>query len=663
MQPLYARIFLALVCLTFFASRDTALAELVAPASVDTCYAVGISTDPNTSEVVKIERLSGMETDVGPAGVEGIQAIAFPPNGTVPFAATGTTLGTINTNTGAFTPVGSPFGTTVLPSPIALDNVVGLAWDSLKDQPSVLYAVHRRSGSGENDILFVVDAATGKYVPNYFALNVDYVVIAGLDLECQADIEDIAFDPVTALLYAISNHDGVGDALVTILPWNPLADKCRRVDYLVDSATDPIDNMGGLTFSQPYSDPNTGWDNSVLYGTTGDPSDPNNANKFWTINPQTAVATQVSTLTVANDYEAVACPTGACDHLRLSMSHSGIGISGSTLTFRIYWTNVCIGQDFPNVTITNTLPSGLELISATSNAATVTTAGNTVILNAGTVLSGHGAALAKVKARIVTTGGSLLNQAVLTDGFGRQVTATDPVQVRSGKAGLTLKLRGQTTTGPGRQVTYVARYRNVVEINQLTMILPSALGTPTSITPSGAAVTGSVLIWQNLPAPTGLVKVTSTVSPGVTVPNILTVTTAMSDSSGASDTRTQNTVVDNPVAKKVLAAPTLSITTPSNVTHGLVAQFTGRYRNVNGSAMVQVNLPPELADVELTVPKANSNVGGVLTWNALPAPTGAIKVKVVVSPTAAAGSSLAVTATLVDANGFTATGSDTMAVR
>jgi hypothetical protein len=656
MQRHFARIFLAFACVSLLAFRGAALAEVVAPASVDLCYAVGGSTSPD--EVVRINRMSGMESDVGPAGVDGVQALTFPPSGTVPFAATADTLGTINANTGAFTPVGGAFGTTVHPTAIPLDNVVGLAWDSLKDQPSVLYAVHRRLL--DDDMLFVVDSDTGLYVPNAFGANMDYVVVSGADVECQADIEDIAFDPVSALLYAISNDDGDGDALITIAP---LDGECTGIDDLIDTADFPIDNMGGLTFSQPYGDPNSGWKNSRLYGTTGDPSLQDNENKFWTINPETAEATEVSTLTIAGDYEAVACPTGPCDHLRLSMSHSGIGISGSTVTFRIYWTNVCIGQDFPSVTIRNTLPSGLEVISATSNAAAVTTAGNTVTLNAGTVLSSQLAGLAKVKARVVTTGGSIINQAVLTDGFGRQVTANDTVLVHAAKTELTLKLKGQSTTGPGRQVTYMARYRNVTGTNELTMTLPSALATLTSIFPSDVSIAGNVLTWQNLPSPTGLVKVSTTVSPGVSVPSILTVTAAMSDSSGASDTRSQDTLVDNPVVSKAPAVPGLSITAPSTVTRGLVAQLTARYRNVNGSAIVQVNLPPELVSVQLTVPKADSNIGGVLTWNALPAPTGTIKIKALVSSTASVGAGITVTGTLMDASGARMDASDTTAVR
>jgi len=611
---------------------------------------------------VSINRLSGLESDVGSTGVDDIQALAFPPNGTVPFAATGDRLGTVNTGTGAFSPVtGSTFGTTVNPTAITLDNVVALAWDSLKDQPAMLYAVHRRP-SPALDIMFLVDHSTGIYVPNAFGANIDYVEIDG----CEPDIAAIAFDPDSYLLYGISNDNGSGDQLVTIAP---LDGDCDAVeDPLENSATAaPIDNMNGLTFSQPFHEPITGFLDSQLYGITGNTGDPNNDNKFWTVNydPNADVwsAAEVSTLSVSSDYRALACPTGACDTLRLSKSHSGIGLSGSTVTFRILWSNVCIGQDFPSVSMTDALPSGFELITATSNAAAVSTSGNTVTLDAGTVRSGDKAGLAKVKARVTASGGSIVNQVALSDGFGKRVTASDTVQVRAARANLTLKLRGQTKTRPGRTMTYVARYRNATENNTLTMVLPADLGNPTSVFPAGAAIGDHVVTWQNLPAPTGLVKLRANVNPGAAVPGILTLTATMSDDSGAFDVRSQDTVITDPVVSKGPSIPSLSVAGPSHVRAGLLTQLSVRYRKINGSASVQVTLPPELTTVQLTIPEADSYVGGVLTWNSLPAPSGATKIIAFVSSSARAGGSLTVTASLADQSGFALEANDSMGVR
>ncbi len=131
----------------------TATATPLPTLPVDTCYAVPAST----ANLVSIDAHSGAETIVGPTGAgTTIRGMAIPAVGNDLLAATASQLGTLDTATGTYAPIGS-FGTAVNGDlgPIVLDDLVAVTQDS---GDGVLYGVHRTTL--DPDTCFAV-AATG----------------------------------------------------------------------------------------------------------------------------------------------------------------------------------------------------------------------------------------------------------------------------------------------------------------------------------------------------------------------------------------------------------------------------------------------------------------------------------------------------------------------
>ena len=106
----------------------------------EVCYAVPDSTD----QLIALDPVSGAETVIGPTGAGStLRGLAIPPVGNTLYGATATTLGTVNTATGAFTAIGS-FGTALNGDlgPLELDNLVAMTFSSGN---GVLYGVQRTS--------------------------------------------------------------------------------------------------------------------------------------------------------------------------------------------------------------------------------------------------------------------------------------------------------------------------------------------------------------------------------------------------------------------------------------------------------------------------------------------------------------------------------------
>ena len=185
---------------------------------------------------------------VGGTGRTEAHALAFQPGTLQLYTADNQQLGTLDLATGVFSPTISTFGKgNGKKGRITFSAVNGLAFDP---ENGLLYAVQRRSGRGNKNIMFQVDPASGTYVPNAFGAGQDYVVIEGSGV--LDDIDDIAFDPVTSQLYGVTNNNGVGDKLVRI-------DLARN--NVTTTVIEPlgVQNIEGLTFSN----------HGRLYGTTG----------------------------------------------------------------------------------------------------------------------------------------------------------------------------------------------------------------------------------------------------------------------------------------------------------------------------------------------------------------------------------------------------------
>jgi len=213
-----------------------------------------------------IDPVTGIATSLGNTGTLDVEAMAIEPdNGTI-YAFDGGTLVIIDpANVGTPTTVGAA-GTTAngaLGVAVTFDDLDGAAFDQTTT-PATLYATQREAG---NDLLVQIDPATGALVPGAFGGD-DYVVIGSLGT--LVNVDDIAIDPNTGILYGIFNDAD-----------NTTADELAIIDTTTGAVTDadPADNIGifdveGLDFDC----------DGILRGTTGNNGDaPTTANSALTL--------------------------------------------------------------------------------------------------------------------------------------------------------------------------------------------------------------------------------------------------------------------------------------------------------------------------------------------------------------------------------------------
>jgi len=225
------------------------------------CYAIS-HNNGNVNVLFKYQVGTATWDSIAITGAYKIKSLALDPLKEVIYVCNGALFGIIEPSTGAFTSVGlvglaqnGVYGQQLF------DDVVGLTYDN---ENNILYGVERMltSNKNQNDILFKIDPATGKYIPNSFMDEmgnpIDYVRIDhvrdGTEEETILDVEDIALNPITGELFA--THDQGSPGKITIL--NP-----ETGDFIqVLNEVNPAD-ISGLTFT------NSGY----LYGTTTANSD------------------------------------------------------------------------------------------------------------------------------------------------------------------------------------------------------------------------------------------------------------------------------------------------------------------------------------------------------------------------------------------------------
>jgi hypothetical protein len=247
-------------------------------------YAVADNSlvDGDQDHLVRFDPLTGTSEVVGPTGTLHMRAATFLPGSATLVAADGRYLGTLDLETGAFTRIGAPLGQGRNGSArLTFNNVRGLTADPAT---GLLYATMRRSNAP--DVLFKVDPATGMYVPNAFGNERDFVAIQGSGLT--GNIDDLAYEPATETLYAISSRDGRDDHLIRINPTTGAATVIGPTG---------VSTMEGLAFAP----------NGVLYGSTGthDQVTPT-SDRLWTIDPATGSATLVGAFEMQSDFESIA---------------------------------------------------------------------------------------------------------------------------------------------------------------------------------------------------------------------------------------------------------------------------------------------------------------------------------------------------------------------
>jgi len=219
------------------------------------CYAVSEDDLPNVLFAYDPETNEWGE--VGAATTLNIEAIATDPVTNIIYAIDEGQFGTLNANTGTFTPIGSGVGTATGPGGVAIDlnDVDGLTYDAVN---MIMYASHRVSGvgPGSNDLLFRIDVATGTFVPGAMqdpANNtpVDFVYVPevfdgsfGGDIY---DVDDIAYNPYSGQLVAIQNQDGPG----VITELDVLTGEVIAILY--DLPDDDVEGLGFTYLGELYA--------------------------------------------------------------------------------------------------------------------------------------------------------------------------------------------------------------------------------------------------------------------------------------------------------------------------------------------------------------------------------------------------------------------------
>jgi hypothetical protein len=233
----------------------------------EVCFAVADERDldgggeDSADTLTRINRFTGEPEIIGLTGTQNIEEIAFGPGHQL-YATNGGRLGTLDINSGAFTPLSSPAGTAVngARGTIVLNDLDGLAY-SLTE--GVFFATHRpfnQAPPAPNplDVLVALDPATGAHIPGYFNGD-DYVEVSEVsgDFGPLRDVDGLAIDPVTGLLYAAINDSGQDGVLATIDPATGTATKLFTFRF---ADGEIIDDIEAISF----------FNDGTLYASSGD---------------------------------------------------------------------------------------------------------------------------------------------------------------------------------------------------------------------------------------------------------------------------------------------------------------------------------------------------------------------------------------------------------
>jgi len=289
---------------------------------------------------------------VGETGTDFIEAIATDPINDIIYAVDGGQLGTLDTNTGAFLSIGEGVGSGNGQIGIILfDDIDGLSYDP---NNKILWASQRMPGSGPgtNDLILKIDQATGAFIPNEFINGDDYAVVQeafdGTFAGDVYDVDDIAYNPYTGILYAIQNQDGPG--LITEL--NQFDGSVEQV--IIDFPDDDVEGLG-ISFL------------GELYATTGDNAATGSQNAFIfidIINGRTTMLNEIDPTGEAVDFESFDCFTGfndlAIQQVIADNQPQPIG-DGDIVTFEItiYNQGDITNQD---ILLSSYIPMGLSLV-------------------------------------------------------------------------------------------------------------------------------------------------------------------------------------------------------------------------------------------------------------------------------------------------------------
>lgn len=430
------------------------------------CYTVADNGGSSDADVlIRIDRSTGTSTAVvGPTGTFNVEGMTFVPGGTTLFAVEGNQLGTLNLTTAAFTSIGSPLGTANGAAGLrSISDVDGLAYNLAQN---LLYGVVPRSTSP--DLLIRINPATGALVP--FAPGVDYRVITVTGSPNNFnDIDDLAFDPVTGVLYAISDSGANGE-LVTINPTTGIA------TYIADfSVTDEVE---GLSF----------FNDGDLYASSGIPNNIN-SNKLYRVDKTNGVLTELGSLITAgnSDFEAIGCLTAAA-FLAVEKTTNGVDadlptgphiIVGNPVTWAYIIRNTGVVPIDTITLVDDMLPAGTISCPAFPQPNNGLNPGEALTCTA----SGIATAGQYTNTAIVTGTAYLPTNDTVT------LTNTDPSHYLGVQPDLVIgKDDGGISTKPGNTLIYTLSYSNTGTIDATGVVITEQVPANTTFNPTSSTM-------------------------------------------------------------------------------------------------------------------------------------------------------------------------------
>ena len=232
------------------------------------------------------------------ANFNNIEATAYNPFNSTLYVTNGADFSSVNQTTAQATVINNAGTVNGAFGSIALGDLDGLTYDPFRN---VFWASERRGAAGETDLLVQLNATTGIANPNAFGAGIGYVRIQEVNDPVFGgvvyDVDDLALNPYTGELYAISNQGGVGGMLTILNTSN------GDIRTIIGNFAG-VNDMEGLSFSNP----------GVLYGTTGNNGDPEDNNRTFLIDKSTGFLVDVGPIDNStnppNDIEACVCATG-----------------------------------------------------------------------------------------------------------------------------------------------------------------------------------------------------------------------------------------------------------------------------------------------------------------------------------------------------------------